>query len=145
MYSTPLILLSSAAAATGALAAEFCPPLDQIGHAAPEQWAITNLNWTLTRVTSGTWPPAPEDMDSARVSFDVLSDFNDAPVTCTGEGPEFSEEYERQLAGRPALYKWYECSGPSDAVKTEFRFPWFATHTPQLRQKWACTSEEGSS
>ena len=142
---TPSLVLLTSSAVFHTVAAEFCPTLDSIGHAEPEQWSVTNLNWTLTRVTDGSWPPAPENMDAARVSFDLQSEFNDAPVTCTAEGPEFSEEYVRQLAGRPAVYKWYRCSGLSEDIMTEFRFPWFSTHTPQIRQKWACTPEGASS
>ncbi|KAI0487746.1 hypothetical protein F4859DRAFT_268397 [Xylaria cf. heliscus] len=138
--------------ATGRLAAAsdpLCPPLDAIGHAAPQEWVFGNLNWTLTQISSGqTWPPAEDDFDESRVAF-VLDDnsngdsnSNEATpaVRCEAQGREFSEEYDRQLAGKTPEYSWYPCTGgPSGAdVKTEFRMVWWNTHVLDVRQTWTC-------
>ncbi|KAI3317375.1 hypothetical protein HD806DRAFT_371872 [Xylariaceae sp. AK1471] len=141
--SLPLLLF-------GALAklgrgAGLCPQLDSIGHAASQPWVFSNLNWTLTQVSSGqTWPPPDTDFDESHVSFDIKSAFNNASVSCSAQGKEFSEEYTRQLAGlKPPTYNWYTCQGPSKTVKTEFRMVWWNDHTVEIRQTWTCPTSRG--
>ena len=136
--SSRLLLL---AAASIARAQDLCPALDDIGHAIePQSWVLSNLNWTLTQISRGTWPTADWDWDEARVTFSVQSDFNKAPVQCTAQGKEFSEEYLRQLGGHGGepSYSWYECEGDSEDVKTEFKMAWWNTHTADIRQTWTC-------
>ncbi|KAK5626692.1 hypothetical protein RRF57_002407 [Xylaria bambusicola] len=122
-----------------AQAQDLCPPLNDIGHAESQQWVFNNLNWTLTQIYSGVgWPPAENDFDESRVSFAVQSDFNGAPVQCTAQGKEFSEEYTRQLAGKTPIYNWYDCEGDSADVKTEFKMVWWNSHAVDIRQTWTC-------
>ncbi|KAI1818650.1 hypothetical protein GGS20DRAFT_581405 [Poronia punctata] len=133
--SVVLATLSRFASAAG----ELCPEINNIGHAAPESYVFSNLNWTLTQRSSGAWPPLDNDFDESRVSFDIESAFNDASVSCTAEGKEFSEEYTRQLAGRSEpVYNWYECEGDSEDVKTEFKMVWWNPHTVEIKQTWTC-------
>ncbi|KAI0400909.1 hypothetical protein F4802DRAFT_601546 [Xylaria palmicola] len=120
-------------------AVDLCPPLNDIGHAPSQSWVFSGLNWTLTQISSGkTWPPPANDFDESRVDFQIQSDFDGAPVRCTAQGREFSEEYDRQLAGATPTYNWYACKGASTAVKTEFKMVWWNTHTVDIRQTWAC-------
>ncbi|KAI0425089.1 hypothetical protein F5Y09DRAFT_116145 [Xylaria sp. FL1042] len=137
--SSPFLLLAALAGLSQAVAAaNLCPKLNAIGHAPSQPWVLSNLNWTLTQISSGTWPPADNDFDESRVSFALQSDFNDAPVQCAAEGKEFSEEYLRQLAGKTPTYNWYTCEGASEDVVTEFKMVWWNTHTVQIRQTWTC-------
>ncbi|KAI1419744.1 hypothetical protein F5Y12DRAFT_194735 [Xylaria sp. FL1777] len=132
-------LLFLAALAGVGHAADLCPQLNDIGHAASQPWVFSNLNWTLTKFSSGaTWPPPDNDFDEARVAFALQSDFDGASVQCSAQGKEFSEEYTRQLAGRTPTYNWYTCTGASTSVKTEFQLVWWDTHTVQIRQTWTC-------
>ncbi|KAI1127218.1 hypothetical protein F5Y10DRAFT_243155 [Nemania abortiva] len=132
-------LLIAALTGAGLAAADLCPKLDAIGHAQPQPWVFSGLNWTLTQISSGkTWPPPDNDFDESRVAFQIQSDFNNAPVSCAAGGREFSEEYLRQLAGKAPTYHWYECEGASADVKTEFKMVWWNTHTLDIRQTWTC-------
>ncbi|GAP86677.1 hypothetical protein SAMD00023353_2000520 [Rosellinia necatrix] len=137
-----LLLLLAALSVAGGRGRDLCPPLDDIGHAAPQAWVFSGLDWTLTQISSGQrWPPAADDFDESRVAFRVQSDFNAAPTLCSGQGREFSEEYTRQLAGVAPTYAWYECEGAGGGggdVKTEFRMVWWNTHTVEIRQTWTC-------
>jgi hypothetical protein len=132
------LILFTAIAALGR-AADLCPKLDSIGHAPSQPWVFNNLNWTLTQISSGAWPPLDNDFDESRVSFDVQSAFNGASVSCSAQGKEFSEEYLRQLAGRRSpTYNWYTCKGGSTSVKTEFKMVWWNDHTVEIKQTWTC-------
>ncbi|KAH8167687.1 hypothetical protein CIB48_g589 [Xylaria polymorpha] len=136
---TLLLLAASRLTATAAATDLLCPPLDAIGHAAPQSWVFSGLNWTLTQISSGaTWPPPDDDFDESRVAFAVQSDFDAAPATCAAAGREFSEEYDRQLAGKTPTYSWYACDGDSEDVKTEFRMVWWNSHVLDIRQTWTC-------
>ncbi|KAI0450027.1 hypothetical protein F5B21DRAFT_508610 [Xylaria acuta] len=143
-FKTASILLLLAVLGRVAAADFLCPPLNDIGHAASQPWVFSNLNWTLTQISSGqTWPPPEDDFDESRVAFAVQSDFNSnnneaQTVRCTAAGREFSEEYDRQLAGKTPTYNWYPCQGPSKDVKTEFRMVWWNTHVLDIRQTWTC-------
>ncbi|TRX90901.1 hypothetical protein FHL15_008106 [Xylaria flabelliformis] len=138
-FKTKSTLLFLAAIGCAAAADLLCPPLNDIGHATPQEWVFNNLNWTLTQISSGkTWPPPADDFDESRVAFAIESDFNDAPVQCSAEGKEFSEEYDRQLAGKTPTYNWYTCEGPSQDVKTEFKMVWWNSHVVDIRQTWTC-------
>ncbi|KAI8631617.1 hypothetical protein F5Y19DRAFT_424348 [Xylariaceae sp. FL1651] len=120
-------------------AADLCPRLDDIGHALPQSWDFSNLNWTLTQRSSGTtWPPPNNDFDVSHVSFSIQSDFNGASVSCSAQGKEFSEEYTRQLAGKTPTYNWYTCAGANTDVRTEFKMVWWDDHTVEIRQTWTC-------
>ncbi|KAI0521703.1 hypothetical protein F5B22DRAFT_643876 [Xylaria bambusicola] len=120
-------------------AQDLCPPLNDIGHAESQQWIFNNLNYTLTKISSGTvWPPPENDLDESRVSFAIQSDFNAAPVQCTAEGAQFSEEYERQLAGKQPTYDWFDCKTDSADVRTQFKLVWWNTHLLNVRQYWTC-------
>lgn len=135
---TLLLLAASRLTATAAATDLLCPPLDAIGHAAPQSWVFSGLNWTLTQISSGaTWPPPDDDFDESRV-LAVQSDFDAAPATCAAAGREFSEEYDRQLAGKTPTYSWYACDGDSEDVKTEFRMVWWNSHVLDIRQTWTC-------
>jgi len=131
---------NAAPIAAAAAAVDLCPKVNNIGHADPETWAFSNLNWTLTQRWGGVaWPPPDDDFDESAVSFDLESAFNNAPVSCGAEGKEFSEEYTRQLAGlSEPVYNWYTCKGDSKDVKTEFKMVWWNAHSVEVRQTWAC-------
>ncbi|KAI0873252.1 hypothetical protein GGS24DRAFT_401528 [Hypoxylon argillaceum] len=137
--TSSLLLLLAAFSGTGLAAADLCPALDAIGHAQPQTWVFSGLDWKLTQISSGrTWPPPANDFDESSVAFALQSDFNGAPVRCAAAGKEFSEEYLRQLAGAAPTYNWYECEGDSADVKTEFKMVWWNTHTVNMRQTWTC-------